>query len=335
MGCQTNNSERRILCVDGGGILGTFPVAFLAELEKHVEPPVGRYFDLIAGTSTGGIIAAGLALGLSAKDILEFYEQDGPAVFADDGPAILRWASRCFRCIRSLVVAKYSPDRLHEALTKVFGEKKIGDARTRLILPAWNPEAQSVHIYKTSHHPRLVYDYKVSIVDAVMATASAPTYFRQHTSADGIGLIDGGIWANNPIAIATVEAITLLGWSPNNLNILSLGCLDEIYSIPQNAGLARLGCKGIKLFMDGQKQGAMGMAKLLTGHGHEREAICRVDHTVKSGRFSLDDTRKINKLKGIGCSRAREYLPKIKEMFLASPAQKFVPCHHIDLGPNP
>ena len=75
---------KRILTIDGGGIRGTFPAAFLANLEQDLEHPIGRYFDLISGTSTGGIIAIGLALGMTATAILELYENKGPAIFAPD-----------------------------------------------------------------------------------------------------------------------------------------------------------------------------------------------------------------------------------------------------------
>ena len=73
---------KRILSIDGGGIKGTFPASFLASIEKHVDGTVGEYFDLIAGTSTGGIIAVALGFGFSAKEILKFYEDLGPKVFA-------------------------------------------------------------------------------------------------------------------------------------------------------------------------------------------------------------------------------------------------------------
>ena len=82
--------KRRILCIDGGGLLGTFPAAFLASLEEHLEHPIGRYFDLITGTSTGGIIAIGLGLGLRAADILDFYDKQGPSIFDQS-------ARYCFR----------------------------------------------------------------------------------------------------------------------------------------------------------------------------------------------------------------------------------------------
>ncbi|MEZ0115142.1 patatin-like phospholipase/acyl hydrolase [Catenulispora sp. EB89] len=73
---------RKILSIDGGGIKGVFPAAFLAGVEESVEAPIGDYFDLIVGTSTGGIIAIGLGLGLSAQEILAFYETHGPKIFS-------------------------------------------------------------------------------------------------------------------------------------------------------------------------------------------------------------------------------------------------------------
>lgn len=82
---------KRILTIDGGGIRGTFPAAFLANLEQDLEQPIGRYFDLIAGTSTGGIIAIGLALGLRAADILRLYEEEGPAIFSQSRKGFLGW----------------------------------------------------------------------------------------------------------------------------------------------------------------------------------------------------------------------------------------------------
>lgn len=72
---------RRILSIDGGGVLGTFPASFLAELEEKIDKPIGSYFDLIVGTSTGGIIAIALGLGHKASEILELYEQHGPRIF--------------------------------------------------------------------------------------------------------------------------------------------------------------------------------------------------------------------------------------------------------------
>jgi uncharacterized protein len=98
----------RILSLDGGGIRGVFPAAFLARLEEHLEHPIGRYFDLIAGTSTGGIIAIGLGLGLSAGDILKLYVEQGPAIFDQEHGTVENWVRQKLRRLAHLLVSKHS-----------------------------------------------------------------------------------------------------------------------------------------------------------------------------------------------------------------------------------
>ena len=232
---------------------------------------------------------------------------------------------RCVAAIRHISWAKHSSERLREALTEVLGERQLGEASTRLVVPAWSPSARSVYVYKTAHHPRLQVDYLAKAVDAAMATASAPTYFRQHVTENDVGLIEGGVWANNPVAIAVVEAVTLLGWPPESLHVLSLGCLDEDYSLPAAGGWGTFNKKLVMLLMDGQAHSAMGMAKLLTGHEHEREAIYRIDHTVKYGEYGMDDARLIRALKGLGFELARDRLPAMQRVFLDAPAEAFTP----------
>jgi len=327
---ESEQSPRRILCIDGGGILGTFPAAFLAELEQHLDHPIGSYFDLIAGTSTGGILAIGLAMGLSASDLLDLYEKRGPEIFGENHGPLVNFANRKMRGLRWLHRRKHDSDALRAVLEEVLGERRIGEARTRLIVPAWNPVAQCVYIYKTAHHIRLKTDYRSLAVDAALATSAAPTYFRHHITQHDVGLLDGGIWANNPIAIAAVEAVTVLGWPRESLHILSLGCLEETYTIPKWAGLGTLGSKIVKLFMDGQSHGAMGIAKLITGHEHDRTAIYRINHVVPYNAYKMDDTRVIQDLKGLGHTKARDRQPVLEPVFFQQPAEGFTPVYKIN-----
>lgn len=327
---EPQQPQRRLLSIDGGGILGTFPAAFLAGLEQDLPKPIGSYFDLIAGTSTGGIIALGLAMGLPASELLDLYEKRGPEIFGQGRGPFVDFLLRKVRFGRRLVLHKYDPGPLQAVLEEVLGDRCIGDANTRLLVPAWNPVARSVYIYKTAHHPRLRNDYKCLAVDAAMATAAAPTYFRQHVTQHAAGLVDGGTWANNPTALAVVEAIAMLGWSRDSLHVLSIGCLDETYTIRKWAGVGTLGSKVIKLFMDGQSHGAMGVAKLLTGHEHERNAVHRINHTVPLNAFKMDDTRVIQDLKGLGHSFARDRQPVLEPVFFTAPAEKFSPIYTLE-----
>ena len=90
----------------------SFPAAFLARLEEHLDIPIGRYFDLIAGTSTGGIIAIGLGLGLPAGDILKLYVDQGPAIFDQEHGAIQNWVRQKLRGMAHLFVNKHSSEPL-------------------------------------------------------------------------------------------------------------------------------------------------------------------------------------------------------------------------------
>lgn len=329
---ENKTSKRRILSIDGGGILGAFPAAFLAEMERGLDRPVGSYFDLIAGTSTGGILALGLGMGMRASEILDLYENRGSEIFGGKRGVLVDFLVRNLRRVRWFFRNKYDSDRLRKVLRDVFGEKLIGEAKTRLVVPAWNPLTKSVHIYKTAHHPRLRTDYRSSVVDAALATSAAPSYFQQHVTQHGVGLIDGGIWANNPVAVAVVEAIAVLGWPRESLHVLSLGCLEETYSVPKHAGLGGVGLNILKLFMDGQSYGAMGMAKLLTDDEHGRRAIYRVDSAVPRGVYKMDDASVVQEMKGLGHSHARNRKPVLENVFFDKPAGVFKPYHNLEVN---
>lgn len=318
---------RRILSIDGGGIMGTFPAAFLAAYEEELGRPIGQYFDLIAGTSTGGILAIGLALGIPAKTLLELYENRGPEIFGQE--AGRGWASGLGRAVRHIFAPKHDADVLRNVLTDVLSDRRIGEANTRLLVPAWEADRQRVYIFKTAHHSRLKSDYRRRAVDAAMGTAAAPTFFKRHRTEDHVGLIDGGIWANNPVALAVVEAMTLCGWPAEELHVLSLGCVNEIYTLAEAPGLSGIALDLARLFTDGQSHGALGMAKLLTGHEYERTAIHRICPDVPKNLFRLDDTTKIGRLMGLGASSAREHRPRLEPIFFNEPARPFSPVYKV------
>ena len=311
---------RRILSIDGGGIKGVFPGSFLVTLEQSLGRPIATYFDLIVGTSTGGIIALGLGLGLSARDVLSFYEEHGPSIFR---------GSRAARALRQIGISKYNSNPLREALRTVFGDRKLGESTRRLVVPSCNLDTGEVHIWKTSHHPRLERDYTASVVEVALSTAAAPTYFPTHRSSAGIPLVDGGMWANNPVGIALVEATGILEWPRDSLRVLSLGCTTTPLStgVLRNRALGWLfwRMKVTEVLMAAQSSGALGMATHLIG---DRNNLVRISPTV-SEAFTLDNVREIRSLKGLGDSEARKALPFLRPLFFAHPADEFVPHHHV------
>ena len=116
----------KILSLDGGGIRGVFPAAFLAKIEEHVQAPIGSYFDLIAGTSTGGVIAIGLGLGVPASEILRLYEQHGPAIFDQGHGLVEDWWRQRVHGLRHLFGSKYSSTPLQERLRGFSASAGLG-----------------------------------------------------------------------------------------------------------------------------------------------------------------------------------------------------------------
>ena len=318
---------KRILSIDGGGIKGVFPAKILAELEEEVGEHLYKYFDLIAGTSTGGIIAIGLALGIPAKNILEFYEEYGPAIFAQKRGGFIGWIYKKYYWLKWLFCSKYSSKELKKAISEVFREQKIGDAKTRLLVPAWRRVANSGYLYKTAHHKRLDIDYKELASDAAIATASAPTYFRSHITKNGVELVDGGIWANNPASLAVVEGIGMLGWQKDEIKLLSIGCFDESVKLSSTLGALRISWKTAGLFMAGQSHCSLSLARILTGDvegGDGPKAIYRISPL---GQYPTDDTSKIGDMKGHGFDAFRTQKSNIIKVFFQEMAEPFKPLH--------
>ncbi len=328
-----DGKERKILSIDGGGIKGTIPASFLASVENTTDKSIVEHFDLIVGTSTGGIIALGLALGISASKILDFYLESGPIIFGrreGSKEAIGRRSlGRVLRPLRQLFASKYSLDGLRNALHGAFGESTLGDCRTRVAIPAFNARQRSVYVFKTAHHQHFETDWRESAAEVALATAAAPTFFNQHELRTGTALIDGGIWANNPAGLAVVEAIGVLGWPAQNLRVLSLGCSDEAVAIPENSGTIGLATKIADLFMMGQSHGSLGTAKLLL---KDRRHLLRIQHTAPAGTFGLDKTENLEQLRGIGASLARDHLPQIRRLFLDHSREEFIPFHPVSEG---
>lgn len=317
---ESSQGAYRILTIDGGGIKGVFAASFLAHVETSLGEPLVDHFDLMVGTSTGGIIALGLGLGLSAQDVLTFYEEHGPQIFNGHRR----------RLVRHLFAAKYSSQPLREGLEQALGDRRFGESLTRLVIPSMTLETGEVYVFKTAHHERFVHDYSERAVDVALATAAAPTYFPTHTLASGTPLIDGGTWANNPMGVAAIEALGVLGWPKGSVKLLGVGCTEAIAdTYPRNRsgfGINYWARRIVSTFMAGQSSSALGTAQLLLGHNN----VHRVSPSVGAGKYKLDDVNGIRSLKGLGATEARREFPQIKSTFLTGRRDPFVPFREVD-----
>lgn len=311
--------KRKILCIDGGGVKGLFAAKILAELESQIEHPIYHYFDMVAGTSTGAIISAGLALGIPASKICDLYVKHAAQIFPQNGGI--------FRNLRRVYSSKYSNNVLAIRLKEIFQDTTIGDCKTRLLIPSYNLSTGNIHVFKTSHSADLEYDYREKIVDVLLATTAAPTYLPPYQTPTGT-YVDGGVGANNPSLIALVEAISpRCQWAQEDICLLSLGCMESISSV--TTGREKMGIwnvqKLINMFMNAESQYSHNIAQILLSKGQ----YLRISPVDRANQGALDKSTPevLHYLQAMGIREAQIHSAQIKGMFFNCCAEPFHPCH--------
>jgi len=216
----------KILTIDGGGIKGLYSSKILEHLEDKYKCSISDYFDMICGTSTGGLIALALALKIPAKDVSKFYEDHGKKIFPKRTKfgGIIR---------QSLWRGKYNDKALRAALQSIFQEKKIADSQNLLCIPSYSLTDARPWVFKYDHREgKLDRDNKALCVDVALATSAAPTYFplSEIDYYDKKQFIDGGVWANNPTVVGVIEALTyFVGQEKDfdSIEVLSVSSLNS------------------------------------------------------------------------------------------------------------
>ena len=321
-----DNQQFRVLTVDGGGIRGIFPAAFLAGLEERYlgGASVANYFDLIAGTSTGGIIALGLASGLRAAELRDVYVCRGNEIFPPTRRGALGIVERGWRAGYQCFRYRYNREALMRVLEETIGDRKFGEASSRLCIPSFDGRYGEVYIFKTPHHPDFRKDGKERMTKVAAATGAAPTYYKPLQDG-GYTFVDGGVWANNPVMIALVDALTCFAVPRENISILSLGCGDEPYSV----GNFKMIGGGLSAWWDIihaamrlQSQNALGQAGLLIG----ADRVTRVDAPALDDQIRLDDWSRASKeLPDAANSALMENGARVAATFLSEVAAPYTP----------
>lgn len=260
----------RILSLDGGGIRGLISATILEYIEAEINAqqqaiapgsphiPLHEYFDLIAGTSTGSILAAGIAAKkMTPRELVELYAENGDRIFPYWGRLGYLSPQRFNLLFR---YGPSSPKFSNQGLIKVLQEylsdvlleeTYIEGETTRLLIPAYDANAREPIIFKNwrKKYPQL------RLWEACLASASAPTFFPAYLFENGerrIAAIDGGIAANNPSSCAVSEAIRL-GYSPTEISLLSIGTGDQNQPLGnvESWGILQWAGHLVDVFMDG------------------------------------------------------------------------------------
>ncbi len=225
----------QILSLSGGGYLGLYTVSVLAELERQTGRPILESFDLIAGTSIGGIIALGLSAGRSANDIKAAFLTHGERIFSAKPPSSGVFNS-LLRTLVGMPRARYDPLHLRAVIECIVGQnKKLSDLLRPTLVTAVNLTKGGPKVFKTGHHASYVLDWRLSVVDVALATSAAPTYFPIHRIGEQM-YADGGMFANSPDLIAVHEAEQFLKVDRKDIYVLSIGTTTTEFSFSNSAG---------------------------------------------------------------------------------------------------
>lgn len=251
---------RKILSIDGGGIRGLIPAMVLERLEEMTGRPASRMFDLIGGTSTGGILALGLvtpdeegAPRYRAGELAELYRVEGEHIFSRSFWYWLRSAA-------NLADAKYPEEGIERVLEKYFGSARLSEALTPVVVTSYEIERRSPWFFKSrkARDPRLREGYDFPMKKVARATSAAPTYFDPlridfEGGKDYYALVDGGVYANNPAMCAYAEARVM--FPDDEILMVSLGTGKLTRRIPlakaRNWGLVGWAVPVLDVVFDG------------------------------------------------------------------------------------
>ena len=299
----------RILALDGGGLRGTFTAAVLAKWDDMIKSGGGnnlvKHFDLVAGTSTGAILAIGLGLGLTPLEMLNFYRQQGPLIFPKD------------RKLRHWLKSKHESKTLRHLLNEAFLERKLSyDSCCRLVIPtvrAIHGEAEAI---VTAHSLDRTAFREINAVDAALASSAAPTYFDEAVWENPIAsesFLDGGIWANNPILPALAEAVRHLQIPLERIDVLSIGTMGSEVNFTESLGKGKAGWAptSADLFFSAQEHAAAAMAESFLGAARHLRINQQTPTEIK-----LDDKEALEDMALRGANVAKDSFVAVRSRFL-------------------
>ncbi len=219
--------EFRILSLAGGGYLGFYTACVLAELEEQAGEPLGRRFDLIAGTSVGGILAIALAYEIPMATIRTLFIEQGTRIFSaralPSNPV-----ARLRDLTRSVLGPKYNGLALNKALVTHLGRRTLAEARHAVVVPAVNITLSQTKVFKSPHTAGSRGDEGIRAASVAMATSAAPAYFPAVRVGPHL-YADGGLFAVAPDQVAMHEAEHFMRVDASRIRMLSIGTATSNY----------------------------------------------------------------------------------------------------------
>lgn len=231
----TAESPFQALALTGGGYRGLFTAKALELMEAECGEPIARRFDLLCGTSIGGIIALAAAFEVPMSSVVRVFVARGTEMFPlHKKPASA--AAKLWDLLAYKSRPRYSANTLRSVITELIpAGATLGDALHPVAIPAVNVTEGKPQVFKTRHVAEWGRDWKLSAVDVAMATAAAPTFFEL-AQVGNQRYADGGLFANAPDLIAVHEAEFFFNVPREAIRMLSIGTTTQSYSVSHGAG---------------------------------------------------------------------------------------------------
>ena len=300
-------SYRTVLSLDGGGIRGLIPARILQEPESRTKRRISQIFDLIVGTSTGGILAAGLSRPperggpCAAEELVRIYSERGREIFS-------RSFWRGLTTIGGLADERYHAAPLYGILEEMLGSTELRETVPDIVLTSYDIERREPYLFKTSKARAGATGRNHLLRDVARATSAAPTYFepmlldgeRWEGERERRALVDGGVFANNPCMLALSEAL-YSGTAMNEIVLCSVGTgmSDRKIAYEEAKEWGPLGWARpvISVMMDGMSDSANYHARQLmadAGDGAAGQQFFRFDVRLKHALDDLDAAHNAN-----------------------------------------
>jgi patatin-like phospholipase/acyl hydrolase len=310
----------RILSLDGGGMRGIIAARMLQRVEAQLGKPLKNHFDLIAGTSTGSLLAAGIALGLDSNQLLDLYFKYGLEIFPYQSlfspqriPLIFKYGISAPKFFDDGLVSVVSRLLENYTLSSITPNPEQLENSLRLLITSYDTVQREPVIFKSWRHDKWYgkSNADLSLWEVFVSSASAPTFFPAHQilyKQQEFSLIDGGVCANNPVSCAVAAAIKLLRQNSDasvsdilqDIKVLSLGTGDPSDALPSKKvrkwGLIQWGLHIADVFMDAPSDIHRYVSEQIlclaeTVNYHDAPSYMRLQFSVAGLNLAIDDAR--------------------------------------------
>lgn len=295
----------KILSIDGGGIRGIIPGMVMADIERRTGKPISQLFDLIAGTSTGGVLTLGVTCPdevdttkprYTAEDGVRLYEEQGSRIFS-------RSPWKRVTSLNGITDERYPSQSVEDVLKETFGETRLRQSLNDVMITSYEIERRSPWFFRSSRARLDPKSYDFPMWQVARSTSAAPTYFEPSKidvaeTTDYYSLVDGGVFANNPSMCAYVDAMSK-DPRPTDVLVVSLGTGVLTRRLPyddaKSWGAAQWVIPVISVLMDGNSETVdYQMRTVLGANSGNKKRYFRFQTRLNEGMDDMDDASRTN-----------------------------------------